>query len=347
MPFFPSLSEAVKVPHALEEFSIEIDRRLIGLHKKLLRSEDSPVSETRKELVAIFVSGANVCKDCLCPHRVSVSCCPMGIGEIKETESGPWVANKNTLYRLVLLIIFFLTGITWANADSAPILIAHAGGAVNKLTYTNSLEALNENYAKGYRYFEIDLSWTSDGELVAIHDWDQTYRGLFQLDSPASVPSREEFLSKRMKSGLTPLSLKQVLEWAATKKDALIVTDVKSQNLDALGKISTDFARYQKFVIPQVYSFQGYDDASKLGYDKIITTLYRMEVSPCQVLSFAKEKAPFAITMSRQNAESGLADMLDRNGIIVYAHTVNDPEIFEALRKIGVYGIYSDFIEPF
>ena len=49
--------------------------------------------------------------------------------------------------------------------------IAHAGGQFNGATYTNSLEALDRNYGAGFRAFEIDLSFTSDGELVCLHDW--------------------------------------------------------------------------------------------------------------------------------------------------------------------------------
>lgn len=41
------------------------------------------------------------------------------------------------------------------------------------MTYTNSIDALNENAAL-YDLFEIDLAFTSDWELVCIHDWDQS-----------------------------------------------------------------------------------------------------------------------------------------------------------------------------
>jgi glycerophosphoryl diester phosphodiesterase len=55
-------------------------------------------------------------------------------------------------------VFFMLVPVAAAPAMSAPTLIAHAGGAINQQTYTNSLEALNANYAKGFRFFEIDLS---------------------------------------------------------------------------------------------------------------------------------------------------------------------------------------------
>ena len=41
-----------------------------------------------------------------------------------------------------------------------------------------------------------------------------------------------------------------------------------------------------------------------------------------------------------------LAYYLFRNNTRVYAHTVNDIDLFSSLRKIGVFGIYTDFIVP-
>src|ERR1039458_4726270 len=53
-------------------------------------------------------------------------------------------------------------------------MVAHAGGAVRGETYTNSRDALDQHYAMGYRVFELDFDWTSDGHLVISHDWKLT-----------------------------------------------------------------------------------------------------------------------------------------------------------------------------
>ena len=50
-------------------------------------------------------------------------------------------------------------------------LIAHALGGIGGKPYSNSLEAFIENYNKGIRIFEVDLSITSDGYVVCRHDW--------------------------------------------------------------------------------------------------------------------------------------------------------------------------------
>ena len=110
---------------------------------------------------------------------------------------------------------------------SPPIFIAHAGGGINQLTYTNSLEALNSNYDKGFRCFEIDFSWTLDEELVAIHDWEKSLLKDYHVVGK-EIPTLAEFLLLETKTGLTQLSLKAILRWAADKEDVFIESDEKS-----------------------------------------------------------------------------------------------------------------------
>lgn len=52
-------------------------------------------------------------------------------------------------------------------------VIAHACGGIDGYTYTDSLEALNQSYEKGDRLFDIDLRFSSDGEIVLRHEWQQ------------------------------------------------------------------------------------------------------------------------------------------------------------------------------
>jgi len=229
---------------------------------------------------------------------------------------------------------------------SLPELIAHAGGAVNQQTYTNSLEALDANYAKGFRFFEIDFSWTSDGEMVAIHDWEAAFRKKFIVPEEIRVPTEAQFIALKTHSGLTQLSLEGVLTWAKCKGDAFIITDVKDENLKALRKISRDFEGVEKIIIPQVYSYGEYDEVKRLGYPDIILTLYRMKINFNDVIEFSRQKSPFAVTMPWQVAQAGLSYYLDQNNTIVYAHTVNEMKLYDSLRKIGVYGVYTDSMVP-
>jgi len=255
--------------------------------------------------------------------------------------------NLQVLFISILLALSFAARCLSSETDlPPPLYIAHAGGAINSKTYTNSLEALDLNYQKGHRFFEIDFSWTSDGKLVAIHDWEAAFKQNFHISDNTAIPSKEQFLQLKTKTGLTQLSLEDVLKWANVKKDAYIVTDVKDANIRALQIISAHFSRFKKYIIPQVYSYSEYFEAAGLGYDNIILTLYRMKVNPMEVMNFSITNSPFAITMPWRVAESGLAFYLHKNKTRVYVHTVNDPNLFKSLRQIGVYGIYTDHISP-
>ena len=76
--------------------------------------------------------------------------------------------------------------------------IAHAGGAVDKQTYTNSLEALNLNYNKGFRLFELDIRKTNDNKFVAVHYWEEwAEKTGFKGSLP---PSHQEFLENRLQN---------------------------------------------------------------------------------------------------------------------------------------------------
>ncbi len=42
-------------------------------------------------------------------------------------------------------------------SQAQPLMIAHAGGGINEHNYSNSLEALEYSYNKGFRAFEMDF----------------------------------------------------------------------------------------------------------------------------------------------------------------------------------------------
>ena len=254
-------------------------------------------------------------------------------------------------HRLVFVLLFLVVSLCPRVASGQdelrpPVVIAHAGGAINQMTYTNSLEALNANYEKGFRFFEIDLSWTSDGELVAIHDWEGALKANFLESAIPAPPSKNEFLKLHMKSGLTKLSLEDVFQWTKTKQGAYIVTDVKSDNINALAVINSKFSESKKFVIPQVYDYLEYREARALGYPRVILTVYRMRIDSVELLDFALQHSPFAVTMPWQAAQSGLAYDLNKNGVRVYAHTVNEFNLFLNLKSLGVFGVYTDYMAP-
>lgn len=228
-----------------------------------------------------------------------------------------------------------------------PALIAHAGGIVNGNTYTNSLEALNENYKKGHRCFEIDLSFTSDDRLVLIHDWEGKYRRYFFGVDDGTIPSLGEFQRKKMKFGLTQLTADDLFQWMERHPDAVVVTDIKTDNIKGLRRIKEKFGKYTDRILPQVYNISEFFEAKSLGYPRIILTLYRTDASNAEILRLADQENVYAFTMfPRRGLHGALSRHLKDLHQTVYFHTINSEDQAQLATRFGAHGVYTDSLVP-
>lgn len=254
-----------------------------------------------------------------------------------------------------LTILFFTLGIVLTiviistdlhRIEQPPRLIAHAGGAVNNIIYSNSLQALDSNYDKGFRYFELDIEITSDRKLVLVHYWDSEFRTLF-TDPPPHIPTYDEFMALNMKFGLQQLSMNDVYTWLESHPDAYVITDVKSENLFALTTIMSEFPEATHRVIPQFYDISNFQRIQEMGYEKLIFTLYKSKISDQALMDFSDTNSIFAYTMfPPRGINSGLGKALQSRGEIVYYHTIDDQREVELLIQEGAYGFYTDHLNP-
>jgi glycerophosphoryl diester phosphodiesterase len=227
---------------------------------------------------------------------------------------------------------------------AVPRYIAHAGGGIAGMSYTNSLEAFNANFGRGHRFFEMDLSWTSDDQLVLIHDWEGLFPSLFRQRKDVGVPTLDEFLRLRMRGKLTPLSFAELADWLHAHTGAKIITDVKEDNLRALRRISDEFPDLVGRIIPQIYTFEEFKAAWNMGYRNIILTLYVKEYPDEAVLNFAQSHRLFGVTMRAERARGPLPKLLRTARTPVFAHTVNSQAEERELKANGVSGVYTDFL---
>ena len=223
-------------------------------------------------------------------------------------------------------------------------LIAHAGGAIYGHKYTNSLEALDETYSKGTRFIELDLDWTSDGEMVLIHDWEYMSILLFGKSGQLTL---QEYSSKENLLGLTHLTFFELIDWLEEHKDTIIITDIKTDNIKALKYIADEFPEYIQNFIPQVYNIEEYHKVVSLGYPYIMLTLYKVFLTDKEVLNFCKDNPEiYAIVMPEVRGYTKLPSKikeLSKDKIKVYVHTVNEVSEHKKLIKNGVFGIYTDY----
>jgi len=245
---------------------------------------------------------------------------------------------------MILLLVFTLTACTKKQEAPPPRLIAHAGGQFGGMDYTNCKEALDNSYKEGLRYFEIDFSYTTDGELICVHSYDGFMEKFF--DAPRAPCSYEEWQGFVMVNGWTKLELASVMEWLAEHKDAYLITDVKGDNTEVQRRIAEGWPQLKKQVIPQIYSIEEYAPVAELGFEKIILTLYRIPMSDAEIISFAAENPLFGVTMYYERAgNKELVEALAPTR--AFAHTINDEALARELIRDGFYGIYTDTIYDF
>lgn len=243
-----------------------------------------------------------------------------------------------------LFAICFLAPVSYAKELKMQEYVAHGGGAINNISSTNSLEALEYNYQKGFRFFEVDFEWTSDGDLVLIHDWKESLKRLY--DKEPNIYSLKDFKGLKMKSGFTQMALPGLIKWLKNHLDAYIITDIKSNNLKGLENISQKYAKLKGHFIPQVYKYEEYDKVKDMGFKDIILTLYAMNYGDDEVINFLNNHKVSALTIWYYRTNKDFIDRLQKIGVFVYVHTVNELELKNKLKDIGVGGFYTDFINP-
>lgn len=222
-------------------------------------------------------------------------------------------------------------------------LVAHAGGGIDGMTYTNSKAALDNSYKNGIRLMELDFEWTTDGQLVVLHSWDGFVNKFFNVDVKKYY--YDEFEKFTMINGYTHLTPDRMAKWMEDHPDGYIVTDIKGNNIKGLGYLRFTYPHLIDRIIPQIYKFDEYETVKELGYQNIILTLYMMGNKE-EVLDFMYLDELLAVTIPQATASTDLALKLSERGIFVYTHTINDLNEVLNLKNNGVKGFYTDWLIP-
>jgi glycerophosphoryl diester phosphodiesterase len=223
--------------------------------------------------------------------------------------------------------------------------IRHAGGVTPDGTAdTNALEAIDQSYADGDYFLELDFSWTSDDEMVCIHDWHSRFSESIRDGSPLTLAEFEEI---KIFGTYQVMTLPSLTLWLEEHPEVRIVTDIKYRSVQGLAKIAGEYPHLIDRFIPQIYSFDEYGPVREQGYRDIILTLYAMsyeDKTNCPLLvDFALEHPLFAFTFDKTLANVRYVAGLMDAGIRLYTHTVNDADEIKDQLAMGITGVYSDY----
>ncbi|HSX54041.1 MAG TPA: glycerophosphodiester phosphodiesterase family protein [Sphingomonas sp.] len=230
-------------------------------------------------------------------------------------------------------------------------LVSHAGAGMPGAIYSNSREALELAVARGHRKIEIDLIETSDGVVVAAHDWDRTYLELHPAPSigvrlrslVGIAPNHAEFMAQPMRGGLTPFDASYLAAWLTRHPQVRIITDAKGDNLETLRKLLVAGVPRSQLVA-QIYARGELAGARALGFERIIYILHRdPDVALSDVIDFAQRHG-LVVTIPEARASFEVIDQFKRGGVPLYIHTINDPGMAQRMIERGAAGVYTDFL---
>lgn len=219
------------------------------------------------------------------------------------------------------------------------LALAHAGGEIEGVAYTNSREALDRSYARGLRIFELDFLLTSDGALALAHDWN-AFGG--------RPPSRDAFLQSRVAGRFSPMMLDDLVRWLEVHDDVTVVTDTKGDFAPViealLSRVGED--RFRRRFVVQVYSLE---DAERLQRTlpgmRMILTVYKLpDVDGALFSAFLAYPEAVAVTFPARRADAVLPFLDEGAGTHILAHghpsEINDPKLQRRLANRGVTGFY-------
>lgn len=218
------------------------------------------------------------------------------------------------------------------------VFIAHGGGAIGGRTYTNSLEAVVSSIDRGYRMIELDLQVTTDGFLVAAHDW-KSFRQRSGRSASAITDqalSLAEFKSRAIDGRYTPLDEAAIRRLFLKHPDLILVTD-KIRDFPRLVRALP----FQERIIVEVFSPRDVSVAKASGVVNPMFSINNLEASLNLVLDLPVHHV--ALSISALQRCPGAARKIIQSGRRVFAFTTDDHALMAQYVGSHVSAFYTDY----
>lgn len=245
--------------------------------------------------------------------------------------------------------------------------ILHAlGGMEGQYSYINSIDCLEENYAAGYRLFEVDVSFTSDGKLVLAHstdhnvwskaDWENKLGQPYDESHP--LASYDEFMKFQIPGGFRPSSFMDLLDFMREHDDLFVMIDPAYRDYEETVKLYSEIVeladRDADLLSHMIVAGQSTAmmKAARSVYDFPICNLYfspdsRREesiFSPKDFIQFCKDNEILSFSVSSSVYTEEYASQMKDSGLICYVFTINDEQEARRFFDMGADVVGTDFL---
>lgn len=215
--------------------------------------------------------------------------------------------------------------------------IAHAGGSIDSITYTNSREAIQNSIISGLKFIEVDLVKTSDGVYVGAHDWDHFFlisnvKKIMQTGLDTNViPSFSEFYNSSIFDKMHPVTASDITKLLQDNEDIWLVTDKAVDYTELIKQIP-----FPERMIVETFSLEQYSHALATGFHYPALHLHSLD-SKILLQMVKYDVRAVTVNFSTFLRQQSLFKWIHSKGISVLVSTVNDLSLVERL-----YGKYAD-----
>jgi glycerophosphoryl diester phosphodiesterase len=239
--------------------------------------------------------------------------------------------------------------------------VAHAFGAIDGNLYTNSLEAFQRNYGRGFRVFECDLVRLADGTALVAHDGLEANYG---LNKPFTEATWADLAGHKYLGKYTILRAQELAGLLRAHPDIYVILDSKYARLEIYKRV----LRYapersiRERIFPHVaeraelselrtaYPLQNYvlalyhTQAQNRYDDPIVGDFVNRYRAPAVMMWWRDRDLSLSLAANGREGRRyrpSFASALKGLGANVYVHSLGDPSQIQRFWDRGV-GVYSD-----
>lgn len=243
----------------------------------------------------------------------------------------------NKIFTLLLVCTFLIS----CNMKK-PLVIGHRGAMGHETE--NTLPSIQKAIDLGVDMIEIDVFKVKSGEIVVFHD--DTVDRL--TNGPGKIEDYDIFdLKKLIVDGGHQIPLLQDVLKLVNNKVVLNIELKGAGTADRVNFIANYYIKErnwsQENILISSFNWDELKEMRKLNADVAIAVL--IKDNPVDAIPIAKELNAVAINPYFEELNLEVANKIRDAGLKIYTWTVNEPEEIEAMKKIGVDGIITNFPE--
>lgn len=243
-----------------------------------------------------------------------------------------------------------------------PRIIAHALGGLEQYTYLNAKEALENSYANGFTFFEVDLILSSDGKLVCMHGWrEKDYKKVgLKYNEEKPIMSIDRFKDMRFHGEYTPLDFMDIADFMKQHKEVRFMLDVKPADVETIKDIYSQIydtcdgdqsilsrlvpGAYNSVMVEGIQAIHNFDLMEYYIFPEGRREEGLEDLN--SIIDFCQSKGINAISIAAGTVTSEIIDALKSKGFKVYVFTVNEVQVVSDLLTQGVDYVGTDFLLP-